>query len=247
MPARKPAKPRGKPVHIHKPKLIHDWRELLVEIGVIVVGIVIALGGEQIVETMHWREQVAGAEAALKPNFIRVVDNTAEREAEAACVDDRLAYLGALVERSSETGRLPAVGPIGTPAFSPWRNAVWNGLVSGQVATHLPRDKLLAYSGIVNQSDFLANLSDQELEQWTTLGTLIGPGRRFSDAEAETLRVTLAKARFSARTMLRTSRLAVARIRDTGLLDASDFTAAQRRAERARKGAAICAPMPSRT
>lgn len=230
-------------MHIHKPKLIHDWRELFVEIGVIVIGIVIALGAEQVVEAMHWREQIEGAETALKPNFVRVVDNAAEREAEAACVSDRLAWLGGLVDRSAETGRLPAVTSFGTPPFSPWRNAVWNGLVSGQVATHLPRDKLLTYSAIVVQSDFLADLSDQELEQWTTLETLIGPGRRFSDAEAETLRVTLAKARFSARTMLRTSQLAVQRIRGTGLLDPSDFTTATTRAAALRQRAAICAPL----
>lgn len=35
---------------IHKPKPIHNWREFLSEIGVIVLGVLIALGAEQSIE-----------------------------------------------------------------------------------------------------------------------------------------------------------------------------------------------------
>ena len=38
---------------IHKPKPFHGWREFLAEIAVIVTGIVIALGLEQVVEQIH--------------------------------------------------------------------------------------------------------------------------------------------------------------------------------------------------
>ena len=42
---------------IHKPKPVHSWRELLSEVGVVVIGIVIALTGEQAVEAVHHAEQ----------------------------------------------------------------------------------------------------------------------------------------------------------------------------------------------
>ena len=71
---------------IHKPKPVHNWRELLTEIGVIVVGIVIALSGEQIVETFHWSHQIRVGEASLKDNFVRVVDNAAELDAQKDCI-----------------------------------------------------------------------------------------------------------------------------------------------------------------
>ena len=91
------------------------------------------------------------------------------------------------------------------------------------MVAHLPHDKLQAYSTLAVQSDYLADLSDVELDQWTTLSTLTGPGRRFSDVEAETLRITLSKARFSADKMLRTSRIALTRVRATGLIDPASF------------------------
>ena len=40
---------------VHKPKPIHGWRDLVKEIGVIVIGVAIALAGEQGVEWLHWR------------------------------------------------------------------------------------------------------------------------------------------------------------------------------------------------
>lgn len=42
--------PEEHAVDIHKPKPVHSIREFLSEIGVIVVGIAIALTGEQLVE-----------------------------------------------------------------------------------------------------------------------------------------------------------------------------------------------------
>jgi hypothetical protein len=44
---------------IHKPKPVHNWRELIKEVGIIVLGVSIALAAEQGVEWVHWRAQVA--------------------------------------------------------------------------------------------------------------------------------------------------------------------------------------------
>lgn len=49
-------------MHIHKPKPLHGVREFSSEISVIVVGILIALGLEQTVESLHWRHKVEQAE-----------------------------------------------------------------------------------------------------------------------------------------------------------------------------------------
>ncbi|MFX8887306.1 hypothetical protein ABTM83_19805, partial [Acinetobacter baumannii] len=53
-------------MEIHKPKPVHSWRELLSELGVVVVGIMIALGAEQVVETIHRDHQRAELREALR-------------------------------------------------------------------------------------------------------------------------------------------------------------------------------------
>ena len=50
---------------IHKPKPVHNWREFLSEVGVVVLGICIALTGEQAIEWLHWRSEVRDARQAI--------------------------------------------------------------------------------------------------------------------------------------------------------------------------------------
>ena len=50
---------------IHKPKAAHSWREFLIEIGTIICGILIALGLEQVVESVHRGSEVREAREAL--------------------------------------------------------------------------------------------------------------------------------------------------------------------------------------
>ncbi len=52
-------------MHIHPPKPLHGWKEFLNEIFVIVVGVLIALGFEQVVEELHWQHKVHEGEERL--------------------------------------------------------------------------------------------------------------------------------------------------------------------------------------
>lgn len=53
-------------MHFHLPKPLHGWREFFGEVGVVVLGILIALGGEQIVEKVH--ERIVAEEAREQVN-----------------------------------------------------------------------------------------------------------------------------------------------------------------------------------
>ena len=50
---------RALAMDIHKPKPVRHWRELLTEVGVIVLSVCIALAAEQAVEWAHWRCEVS--------------------------------------------------------------------------------------------------------------------------------------------------------------------------------------------
>jgi len=52
-------------VEIHKVKPIHSWRDFLKELGTIVLGIVIAIGLEHLVESWHWDQEVKTARQSL--------------------------------------------------------------------------------------------------------------------------------------------------------------------------------------
>lgn len=228
---------------IHKAKPWRGWRELLKEIGTIVIGVLIALAGEQAVEALHWRHQANAAEAVLKEAFAREVNNAALREAQEACVTERLASLSSILRRAAESGRLPSMAVIGHPSFTPWTVGAWGALVADQTVSHLPRGRAIAYTAIVQQTAYLSGLSDREEDQWALLDTMVGPGRRLSDVEAEQLRITLAAAADSDALMRHTSGMLSEAIKATRLIDPADFAAAARRARDASPNAAICRPI----
>jgi len=229
---------------IHRPKApVHGWRELLKEIGIIVIGVVIALGAEQAVEAIHWMYQVDAGEAALKVAFIREVDNMALRKAQSDCIAQRLGFLSQTVERASDSGRLPSVSAIGHPPYTPWTIGAWDALVANDTVSHLPRQKMLGYVQIAQRTAVLSGMSDRENDQWTILDSMVGRGRRLSDVEAEQLRMTLAQAAESNRLMQRTSGRLWDLVKETGLVEPSEFDDAMKRAVQGKARAAICMPM----
>ena len=53
-------------MHFHLPKPLHGWRELAGEVGIIVVGVLIALGFEQVAESIHDRRLADETRASIK-------------------------------------------------------------------------------------------------------------------------------------------------------------------------------------
>lgn len=96
---------------VHKPKPAHNWRELLREIGVIVIGVLIALVAEQIVEILHWRSEVAHARSGLSQEFSGDIAVADERTRLAPCFPVRIQQIASILDTAASTGRLPPVGP----------------------------------------------------------------------------------------------------------------------------------------
>jgi hypothetical protein len=52
--------------HVHLPKPLHGWREFFGEVGIIVLGVLIALGAEQIIEHFSWVHKRSQVEASMR-------------------------------------------------------------------------------------------------------------------------------------------------------------------------------------
>src|SRR5271167_1629883 len=75
---------------VHKPKPVHSWRELLSEIGIIVIGVLIALSAEQLVEAIRWNHKVAEAEIAMRGELGRDLAFASGQMAMKGCVTEYL-------------------------------------------------------------------------------------------------------------------------------------------------------------
>lgn len=121
-------------MHVHRPKPLHGWREVSLEIGVIVIGIVIAIGLEQTVEFFHHqhqREQLAKAlQRDGEANRGYIKGDIAKTQ---AVLDWALKQASAL-ERAGPTGSLTLRpmprGYIGAPDAGVWPSAKASGLTN---------------------------------------------------------------------------------------------------------------------
>jgi hypothetical protein len=158
-------------MEVHRPKgAVHGFRELLKEVGIIVLGVLIALGAEQTVEWVSWRAKAAQAETHLRRDAEANLGAMLERIDIQGCQDGRLTLI---------RDRLLASGPAwtamapfytsGPPAGStyahpmrPWPTTAWETAVASTVAMHLPGDQLDAYAEIFAAAGREA--SDQSIE-----------------------------------------------------------------------------------
>jgi hypothetical protein len=153
---------------IHKPKSWHSAREFLKEYVIIVVGVLTALGAEQAVEWLHWRERVSEADRAI----------TAELQIDAALASERVALHQCLVrqlttletELASDREALhvtprtvPMLGErVYIPPVRVWLSEAWQRAVADGTANHFDHARALALGNLYRQIEDTAIIQNEE-------------------------------------------------------------------------------------
>jgi hypothetical protein len=230
-------------MHFHLPKPLHGWRALLGEIGIIVVGVLIALSAEQFAEFVHDRAQVRHGEEALRDNFGRFVTYTAELDAYAPCITARSAELRQLIDRSSVAHRLPDVGPIPQVEARPWQIDTYDAMVASQAITHVAHGQAILYSRIAMSAIDIYDDAKLEWSDWGILASLSGPSRPYGGAEEAQDRLVLARAVHQDALMRLIATNTLDRIKRTGLLNDDAFNSATAEGRRMASKMAMCRPI----
>jgi hypothetical protein len=156
---------------IHKPKPWRGVREFLKEIGTIVIGVLIALGAEQAVETFHKSQELHETRDALRDEIARNATTVRINEAQDTCRIARLDQLQAWAEGGPKPKPSPTSG-VFVLSFS-----VWEVAKAGPLAK-MPLNERLKYSALYDtfqnvQQNLLNQISDGlELAQFLPLAKL---------------------------------------------------------------------------
>ena len=124
-------------MHFHLPKPLHGWREFTGEVGIIVVGVLIAIGAEQAVEAWHWRDVVSAERQTLDQDVADQWVAMHWRVEVQPCVDRRLAELAIVFARHDAGEPLGRLGSVGRPLYSHYSGATWNMAVADQSFAHM--------------------------------------------------------------------------------------------------------------
>lgn len=181
-------------MHFHLPKPLHGWREFLGEVGIIVLGVLIALGAEQVVEAVHWKNEVHDARAALRTELDHDLGAVAYRQSEQPCVLRRMDAVDAWL-KSFDTGHpITLTGSIGSPGYYTIHSSVWEIVKTGQAAAHMPLADKVAYAEIYDVLQNIGNQQQSEISAWNTLADADG-ARSLSDSDKRRVRNAAAAVR----------------------------------------------------
>ena len=164
------------------PTPLHGWRVFVGEVGVIVLGVLIALGAQQVVDGIQWQEEVRRTEAALADEIAKSVVDAAERHMVDQCLRNRTSELIAKVSASGRewVGNPMSVAPtttavsVAAPAAyrtptRDWSDHVWQAAKSSGVLTHMPRDRVSAYANVYAVIGILRDANRLEANLFPTL------------------------------------------------------------------------------
>lgn len=175
---------------IHKPKAAHSWREFLIEIGTIVCGILIALGLDQTVEWLHWRQEVREAKAAIHDDLALATVFAEERLARKACDDAYLDALAAAVAASPAQWEPRSFDYCGLPHttvytgyWRPWPTEVWQTIENSGPVSHFDARYRLQAPFVFNFIREIGELSREERRLATDLNPLAYPMTMTPDAK----------------------------------------------------------------
>ena len=179
-----------------------SWRGFLIEIWTIIVGILIALGVNQVVDDLRERRITQEARTAVRAEIASNLGGMLLRRGTQACINRRLEQMGQILEAARDGRAYAPPGWIGRPITWPTQARRWSATSQAGRASLLPSDEQAEYAGAYYSSETFGNLEDQEQISWATLrgmqgvramppAVAIGFGQALEQARYENWRIKL--------------------------------------------------------
>ena len=159
-------------MHFHLPKPMHGWREFVGEVGIIVIGVLIALGAEYLVEAAHWREASQSAIEAMTKDGSNERWAIESRFNQQQCIDKRLADLGTIFSRHEARESLGIVGAIGRPFYRNGWATSWTVAVADGSVAHLPLKERSRFAEAFDTYELYERQMWEEKRAWQQLQML---------------------------------------------------------------------------
>lgn len=183
-------------MHFHLPKPLHGWREFTGEVGIIVIGVLIALAAEQLVEDWHWSDRVRQAEASMTTELGE--DDGAQalaRIAVAPCIARQLQGAEQRLLAERDRGTAFVAPKLNTPPFRTWDNDAWRAAVSSDATSHMGTERMYQWSSPYALTADMDQGAVREFNDWADLERIGTLPPHPSEAERDRMLSAIARAR----------------------------------------------------
>src|SRR5690349_20179507 len=132
-------------MHAYLPKPLHGWRQFVGEVGIIVLGVLVALGAQQLAENVQQRSDAGDARQAIRGELEVNMARLASRAAQQHCVENRMEQIQALLDKAAKNPSIATPGWVGRPQYWSMQTVRWEAISQGGRAALLPADELAVY------------------------------------------------------------------------------------------------------
>ncbi len=146
-----------------------ERRQFLTEIAIVVIGVLMALGAEQIVQWLNWQSEVKETRAALDKEIAYNIISRKLRHDQAGCIDRRLNDLQRWHDSWIAGKPLKPTAEISTIASRTILFDAWNVAQNGQVATHIPLEDRIRYASLYGFFRSFEDTKTAENLEWAAL------------------------------------------------------------------------------
>lgn len=164
----------------------HDWRNDARELAIVVVGVLIALLAQQVVQGWEWKDRVAAAERAMRREMLW--DNGPQLYQRAVmhpCAVVRLDAIRAGAEAGKPRSDIVAlIASYWAPYFS-YDSVARDAANTSDVASHMPAKTMDLYAIIYTQMPPMTRTSEREVSDLAQLRSLSRSGGALSPAERD--------------------------------------------------------------
>ena len=162
-------------------------RLFVFELFVVVAGVLIALGAEQLVSNWHWQKEVRDSDRRISDELGYDLVNAYERLAINDCLEPRLAELRDELIKGEPmwTGnRARFANDIYNPVFPPvyrtpnrtWPKDAWETALNGEILGHFRPERVAQFAALFDEISSLQRSQSEELDLAASLGDLAFPG-----------------------------------------------------------------------
>jgi hypothetical protein len=203
------------------PKRWHDWRNDGRELAIVVIGVLIALLAQQIVQDWEWKAKVAAAERAMRHEMLW--DNGPQLYQRAAmhpCAVQRLDAIRAAVEAGKPRGQVTALTDSYWAPYFSYDTIARDAANTSDVASHMPADTMDLYAIVYTQMAPMTRNSEREVSDLAQLRALSRSGGALTPAERDKILSAVEALRGDDHLMWLVSGWTMPRLRELGPLDA---------------------------
>jgi hypothetical protein len=171
-------------MHIHLPKGLHNWREIAGEIVIIVVGVLIALFFEQLVQRWDWDKKVRAADDAMQRElFYDDGPQMVERASIQPCIDAQLDAIRAAVEAGRPRAEISTLIDRLYLPFVTYDSLAQRNATASDVSTHMSKARNDLWTQAYGMIPMVDETNAAETIDAARLRALKRTGGPLSDAE----------------------------------------------------------------